>query len=69
MTTQYFYYTSIANYLNGVSLSLKPYVLWKTDGEMISEDANTVYQNGISSIEVSAYEAKSFYGRVIIYGR
>lgn len=72
MTSAYFYYTSHANYMRTMHVESLPYKVEYLDTGVSTNDsidAQVIWQNGISSVEVSAYGRKSFYGRVIIYGR
>ena len=72
MTSAYFYYTSHANYMRTMHVESLPYKVEYVDTSVSTNDsidAQVIWQNGISSVEVSAYGRKSFYGRVIIYGR
>ena len=66
-TTNYFYFTSQSNYKNGVSIRLGKGVVWRSDNTTVHH--LNEFPNGITSIEVSGYLQKSFYGRVVIYGR
>lgn len=68
-TQNYFYYTSYANYTNGHSIRLSRGSLTQTGQNSFKTDFLKDFPNGITSIEVSAYQQKSFYGRVVIYGR
>lgn len=71
-TNAYFYYTKQANYTRNVHVESLPYKVEYVDTSLTTSDsidAQVIWQNGISSVEVSAYGRKSFYGRVIIYGR
>lgn len=68
-TQNYFYYTSNANYINGHSIRLSRGNLTQTGQNWFNTDFLKDFPNEITSIEVSGYQQKSFYGRVIIYGR
>lgn len=68
-TNGYFYYTSQNNYSNGVGVRAGKGVFWKTDSNLAGATVLNSLPDGITSIEVSAYQQKSFYGRVVIYGR
>ena len=70
MTNGYFYYTSQNNYTNGIGIRWGKGALWKTEtSSLATMNVLNDLPNGITSIEVSAYQQKSFYGRVVIYGR
>lgn len=68
-TQNYFYYTSQNNYSSGVGIRLGKGILWKTDGNITNTTVLSALPDRITSIEVSGYGQKSFYGRVVIYGR
>lgn len=66
ISVNYFYYTSTSGYTNGAILEVKKNCAFNAASKYsFSEDV----PEDIHSVEVSAYGSKSFYGRVVIYGR
>ena len=70
-TNSYFYYIDNAypNYTRGEWIRLDRGVLIQSGATWYMIDTKKVFPNGITSLEISGYGAKSFYGRVVIYGR
>lgn len=66
-SASYMYYTSQNNYTSAEGIRLGRGVIWKTGGA--DTRVGILPFDKITSVEVSGDGRKSFYGRVVIYGR